>query len=143
MIAKKQQLPTVALRAPSTFVYDKRKDDWELLENIELVGDPTLELVEFLKDKESFVPGDVMRERAKELGGLTGQFHAERLLGGAESIPKEWRQFYLLFPGTVWRDSGGDLLVPYLRWDGDRWFLGWGWLDGVFYSSFRVLRLCK
>lgn len=143
MLAIKQHLLTVTLRAPSAFVYDKLKDGWDNVENVELVGDPTLELAEFLKEDEFYVSGYAIRERAKAMNGLTGQLHAERLLGQQETIPNEWRQFYLLFPGTVWHYSDGDMCIPYLGWDGSRWYLDWCWLDNGFRSHYRVVRISQ
>lgn len=115
-------LPTVILKPASTFRYDKRKDGWKLIENVELGNNElTLQFNEFLKEGESCVKGTIMMDRAKGMGSLAGQLHAERLLDQQESIPKELRNFYLVFAGTVWRDPDGDLRVPYLYWHGDEW----------------------
>ena len=126
------------------FQYDKRKDGWELMEDVPFpgTGEATFVLAEFLKDDESAVRGDVMVARAKEMGGMTGQWHAEQLLTRENDIPEEWREFYLVFPGTVWRDPRGDHDIPCLRWNGDRWYLHWFWLVDCWDSDVRFVRLC-
>ena len=123
--------PTVTLRPPSGLVNDRRKDGWELLEDVPVEGEPTLELAEFLRDGETSVRGTVMFDRAVELGNRAGQQHAERLLAQQQDIPEEWRQHYLVFPGTKWGRSDGRLVVPCLGWysDGRRWILIWRCLD--------------
>ena len=141
-VATATSLPTVTLRVPVGLVNDKTKDGWKLLEDTPLLGEPELELAEFLKPGESRIKGDVMFERAVALGNRAGQQHAERLLSQQDSIPKEWRDFYLVFPGTKWQRSDGDLVVPYLYWHDDRWRLDWYWLDDDFNDDDRLVR-CK
>ena len=98
-----------------------------------------------LHDGEEYVNGETMRLRAKEeLGGLTGQHHLERMLRQTKDIPVELREFYLVAPGTLWRDSDGRLCVPFLRWYGGGWVLRFGWLDfGDWDSGARLVRLRK
>ncbi|MBI2098969.1 hypothetical protein HYT45_00975 [Candidatus Uhrbacteria bacterium] len=133
----------IVLSLPTDLIYDKRKDGWTLLEDAPLVGTPILELAEFLRDSESYVNGEVMLSRAKELGNLAGQRHAERMLACASQIPESWRSFYLVFPGTVWRGGSGGRGVPYLDWGGDGWSLYWDWLGRDWYGDGRVVRLSK
>ena len=124
-------------------IYDKRKYGWTLLEDAPLVGTPTLELVEFLRDNESYVKGEVMLSRAKELGGMAGQSHAERMLACASQIPESWRGLYLVFPGTVWQSASGLRCVPYLYWYGDKWLLYWTWLGNDWAGDDRIVCLGK
>ena len=56
-----------------------------------------------------------------------------------DAIPPEFRQFYLTFPGTVWRDRDGRR-VPCLHWYGGRWYLDFCWLGGDWGSGDRLLR---
>lgn len=135
-----KELPKVMLK-PTGFKYDKGKDGWELVENIDFENEVELQLGEFLKKGETCIQGNAMMERAKDIGLLAGQFHAERLL--VERIPVEWQDYYLVFAGTVWRFHGGSLIVPYLAWDGDRWRLRFRLLDRDFRSNDRLVRLCK
>jgi len=145
MEATTQQLPTVVLHQPKPGF--KHNPEWETTEDIgSVVGEPTLGLDEFLKDGESYVVGTTMVERAKVLGNLAGQSHAERLLDNQQDIPVEWRQFVLVFAGTIRRcPSDNDLYVACLYGsdDGRGWVLGFGWLDGRFDGRYRLVRLGK
>lgn len=130
----------VVLSVPTSFVYDRRKDGWTLLADVPLVGEPALELAEFLRDGEEHVMGEVMLSRAMELGALAGQRHAERMLGLSGQIPESRRAFVLVFPGTVWQDQeGGRRYVPYLYWHGDEWYLDWYWLGFGWYRDDRLV----
>lgn len=139
-----KEFPTMTLK-PSDFIYDKREDGWELAENVELGNSEiSLQLNSLLREGEKYVKGSVVLERAKQMGNLAGQLHAERLLGLQKSIPKEWENFYLLFAGTVWRDPKGTLREPGLYWEGRKWYLEFDWFDGnIFSSNQRLVRLCK
>jgi len=135
--------PKITLKAPSSFEFDKAKDGWKLVENATCSGTEELELAEFLREGESYVGGNTMLARAKEQGNRAGQLHAERLLRQQDEIPTQWREFYLVFSGTVWRRPYGCLCVPYLYWLGGRWVLYWGWLECLWRSRDRLVRLCK
>jgi len=124
-----------------SFLYDRRKDGWKLLENVprritsvDIVGIP------FLKENEAVINGEKITRRAIELDANYGQEDAEWLLDHQAEIPVELRNFYLVFPGTKWRDAVGDRYVPYLSWSGDRWVLYFRWLDSDFGSSARLVR---
>ena len=125
------------------FKYDKTKDGWKLLEpGPEFNGKPfTPDIMEFLKSNESYVNGEVMKQRAKELNAHLGQKHAEYLLEHQELISKDWQgKYYLVFPGTVWQYRGGRRNVPCLRWDGGEWYLYFYWLGNDWYGSDRLVR---
>jgi len=132
---------TVTLKAPSIFGFDKSKDGWTLVENAACSGTETLELVAVLREDESFVDGDTLLERAREQGNRAGQLHAEQLLRQQDEMA-EWREYYLVFPGTIWRRPRGSLCVPYLVWGGERWWLGWRWLDYDWARDVRLVRFC-
>lgn len=128
--------------APVPLKYDKTKDGWTKLEDVPFDGKSFVpDIVEFLKPNESSVNGEVMKQRAKELGAHLGQAHAEYLLDHQELIPTEWRgKYYLTFAGTVWQDGFGRRFVAYLYWGGDRWYLHFYWLEDVWFSRDRLLR---
>jgi len=132
-----------ALMTSSAFSRDMRKEGWELVEDVSepatiVIAD--LEVISFLREGEGSVSGDVMRKRAVELGVNFGQRHAEFLLEHQGEIPRNWRDYYLVSPGTVWRDSGGGFFMPFLRWLGRRWVLGFHWLGDDWSSNGRLLR---
>lgn len=135
---------TVLIDPAKPFICDMSKKGWKLLEDVKYeAGEVQLELAEFLKPGESSVSGEVMAERAKQMGVNLGQKHAEYLLENQHPIPKEWHQYYLVFSGTVWQVSGGDRRVPYLHWHGERWYLYFDWLGSVWSSRGRLLSVRK
>ena len=141
-------LPTMVLPMPvKGFRFDKTKDGWELIENVALEGESILTLDTFLREDESSVIGHTMLERAKEdaeeKGARTGQLHAERMLEQQDKIPAEWQNFYLVFTGTVWRNSDGRIYVPYLYWSDDEWRLRWRYLGTYWSVNNRLVRLGK
>lgn len=140
-----QKLVPVAKPAIAPLKRDKAKEGWTLLEDVPFDGKRFVpELVEFLKQGESSVNGEVMRQRAKELNAYLGQRHAEYLLEHQELISKEWRgNYFLVFPGTVWRFSSGVLRVPCLHWHDGRWYLIFRWHKGDWDSSDRFVRSRK
>jgi len=50
------------------------------------------------------------------------------LLAHPELIPEEWKEKYVYFWGTIYRDSVGRLCVRYLCFIGGRWRWGCDWL---------------
>ncbi|MEK7540135.1 MAG: hypothetical protein AAB558_02715 [Patescibacteria group bacterium] len=140
-------LSPVILEPPSTgFVRDKRSEGWDLLQaGCQVEGESVLELAGFLLLGEEYVNGRVMRYRSLEMGGRTGQHHAERMLVQVEAIPTEWREFYLAFPDTLWRRPGRCLFVPCLRWRDGRWVLNFRCVvrDARWNDDHRVVRVCK
>ena len=135
---------TVILKssADTELINNKYKDCFELIEDTPIEDNPELELIKFLEPSESYIKGDVMFDRAKRLGNRAGQQHLERLLAQHDSIPEEWRPYYLVAPGTKCRLSVGDLIVPCLYWRGGKWGLIWDWLGRQWRSNDRLVR-CK
>lgn len=123
--------------------FDKRQDGWTLLEHAprKLVSASDLELVPFLRDGESAIRGYDLIGRARyELDANYGQEDAEFLLDHQDKIPVQFRKYYLVFTGLVWRVSGRRRYVPCLDWGGGRWFLHFRWLDRDFDSDGRLVR---
>ena len=114
-------------------------EGWEVMEDVAPstfdVGKLTLR--SFLKQGESPIGGDEMRKRAVELKGNLGLTDGKRMLAEQDKIPVEFREFYIPLPGTVLRDSGGDLFVPYLYFHGVRWVLDFGWIGLDWYGLDR------
>lgn len=79
MEATATALPTMVLHQPKHGF--KHNPEWETTEDVwPVVGEPKLQLDEFLKDGKFYVVGTEMAERAKVMGDQTGQSHAERML---------------------------------------------------------------
>lgn len=134
-------LPTMVLKQPSAGF--KHNSEWETTEDVgPVVGEPTLELDEFLKDDESYVVGTTMVERAKAQGRQAGQSHAERMLEQQDAIPVAWRKFVLVFAGTTRRNPYGYLYIACLVWDGSsqEWVLVFPWLGCDFDGRYRLVR---
>jgi len=104
---------------------------WTVVEDVAptAFADIKLKPVSFLKQGESSISGDEMRKRAVEFKGNLGLADGKRMLAEHDKIPAEFRDFYILLPGTVLRDSGDDLSVPYLDFDDGSWVLDFRWLD--------------
>lgn len=144
MSATIEQSTTMVLKPTSGYdkKYDMKKEDWKLQENTEMGSDDlVLRLDSLLKEGESFVRGDIMLQRAKEIGSLAGHLHAQKLLGQQKDIPNEWRGLHLLFAGTVWCDSSERLYVPYVDKLFFRWRLRFYCLNLIFDSRCRLVRL--
>lgn len=130
----------------SLFSRDMTKEGWELLEDVggEPIPASKLELVPFLKEGEEYIKGEELVRRAREeLNANLGQRQVEHLLERQEEIPEEWREYYLVFTGTIWCDRGGPRYVPCLYWYGGRWYLYFRWLDRGFDRLGRLLRPCE
>lgn len=127
-------METMVLKAPPEFLYDRRKVGWTLLEDVPLKGDSVIGIRDFLVGDETHTTGETMLSRAKGFGNLAGQHHAECLLGRecclpgqTKMVPKSWREYDLVFLGTLWGRADGSRHVVVLGY-GD---YGWGptWRD--------------
>lgn len=58
-----------------------------------------------------------------------------------ETVPIEWKKYWLYFFGTELRVRGGRWYVPYGRWRGGEWHRDAGWLRGDWDSRRRVVLL--
>lgn len=128
------------------FRYNKQKDGWKLQEGFDEAapeGDivPPLEAVSFLREGESWIGGDeLVRRDRQELHCNGGQLFAEWLEKHQEQIPKELREYVLVFTKTIWRDSYGGRRVAYLDWYGGRWYLFFRYLGLSFHGGDRLVR---
>lgn len=109
---------------------NKRK--WKILEDVVWfefkISD--LKLASFLRKGESHVGGQTMRRRAVVMKTNLGLIDAKFVLDHQAEIPVEFRNNYLIFPGTLLRrqDGGGRMYVASLCWRDIRWHLTWNWL---------------
>jgi hypothetical protein len=139
------------------------KEGWKLLEDTPFSGgDFSPKDIEFIKFDESFTSIKKLQKKAKRLGACLGQHHAEWLIKNPQLIPEKLKCYYLIFPGTIWQISDSifkkpyffwhDCLrflgiyyenckIPYLRWDGWQWCLGFCLAEDVRSSEDRLVRL--
>ncbi|MCL5410847.1 MAG: hypothetical protein M1324_03260 [Patescibacteria group bacterium] len=142
-------LPTMILeQPPSDFQFGKRtENEGNLVEDVALKGKSKLFLDTFLREGESSVVGYTMLERAKEgaekRGTRAGQLHAELMLVQKDKIPVEWREFCLVFTGTVRRNSFGYIYVMCLYWHGVKWHRTWDYLSRHWRGGCRLVRFGK
>lgn len=105
-----------------------------------------LELVSFLEDGESYVPGEVMRTRAVTLKANLGLSDAKYTYDHQAEIPPEFRKYYLVFTSTLLRRPGRRPgrcpHVAILYWIGGRWALACDWVGLNWYARGRLVR-CK
>ncbi|MFH0950907.1 MAG: hypothetical protein V1765_00325 [bacterium] len=85
------------------------------------------------KQKKDYIVGNDLREELKNKNVLNANV-LDYLLAHQELIPDEWKGKAVFFWGTIYRYSGGDLVVRCLSWDGSQWH--WClWLGSYFRSS--------
>ena len=123
------------------FAADLIPTGWSVVEDVNpsLYDVAKLKPTSYLKDGEMWIKSDEMRKRAVEMRGNLGLCDAKRLLANdGKLIPVEFRKFFIPLPGTVLRDAVGGLYVPYLPFDGDRWFLYFSWLARVWIGDCRL-----
>jgi len=122
--------------------------DWLL--NIELpdsivLPDGTYEVVSFLREGEESIDGELVLQRARELGANIGATDGEYLLRHQASIPAVFRK-RVTFICTSWWSSREWGEVWFIMWDdiSNRWEKRRSVMHGHSYSSnMRLLRYTK
>jgi hypothetical protein len=121
---------------------DKSAEGWELLEDATepaRISGETIELVPILNEEDGYILGEEMVERTRALAGRLGQRHAEHFLDNPQEIPESFRQYSLIFPGTIWVGKDRNHHVPCLVWRQGQWDLQFGILEaGVDASDLMV-----
>lgn len=74
-----------------------------------------------------FIKGRTLQKELKDRPVLNANV-LDWLLGHTHLIPEEWKDKWVYFWGTIYRDRFGDLRVRYLRWYDGRW---WGHHDWI------------
>ena len=135
-MSNEEQLPTMLLKQPAKFIFDKTEVGWKLTTDTPFSGTPRLSLSRILVDGENKIDYQEMAQRNLEaenrLGKCAGQHHLERMLCCQRDIPTEWQQFSLLAPGTVWQDNEKRNIVPCLIYFSGRWnmcYRGYHFID--------------
>ena len=116
------------------FKNNKESEGWKLISNNPLSITKDFEVYSFLEGEER-IDGDTLLKRDKI---KYGQEDAEWLLDNQELL-KDYKDFYLIFLGTVWEGSDGRRRVAGLDFGGRQWCLRFSWL-GYFDSDARLLR---
>lgn len=90
------------------------------------------------KQKSGTIGGHKLREELKGKKVLNANV-LDYLLANPKAIPEEWKGKAVFFWGTIYCDSGGNLYVRFLYWDGRQWRWGSHWLDSGFYGRPALL----
>jgi len=108
------------------------------------ISDIRLELVDFFETKENLVEGTVMAERAKILGADVGRVYAEFIFENEFCIPKEWRNYDLVFPEAKHMiDNSECILYLHYHERNKQWQRGYGFSKFDWTPRARLVRSCK
>jgi hypothetical protein len=99
------------------------------------------ELVEILELGEDKIGGEEFLQQIDGAEDFGGHRHAEAMVRQAEEIPEEWREYILVFTGTVWQTANGDRIIAGLRWHGDHWRLTFIWPKYNLGHEHRLIRV--
>ena len=83
------------------------------------------------KQKNGRISGRDLRKELADKSTMNANV-LDYLLAYPEIIPIKWKDKYVFFWGTIYRDSAGNLCVRYLRWSGFDWRWRYAWLNRVF-----------
>lgn len=119
------------------FMYKYLPKEYEVIEDQEPTGKTEFSFVKFTDE---YIETEKMIKKSKEMNCYFGIAEAEYLLDHQDKIPKELQDNYIVFPATILRSPGGDLYVPYLYFDGDRWVLVFRWESGDWGSRGRFAK---
>lgn len=90
----------------------------------------------------NWTPGNKLRKELEGKSVLNANV-LDYLLKNPHLIPEEWKNKYVFFWGTVYRYSAGNLVVRFLRWDGDEWDWYSYWLDDDFDDGYPAALLAS
>jgi hypothetical protein len=82
--------------------------------------DPAKIFLYLSKEEKANINGNDLRKELANKPSLNANV-LDYLLAHPEIIPKKWKDKFIFFFGTIYRDKFGDLYVRYLRW----WESGW------------------
>jgi hypothetical protein len=140
-VAKPVPLPQpVDTPAPASDV----PDGWRIMRDVDLTqfSVDNLECYNFLHEGQLFIHGVDAVELAKEWGANLGLADATYVLRHCDWLPDNYREYTILFPGTVLLDHDSEPRVPYLAYMGGKWVLDFYWVNGEGWGGyFRLARL--
>lgn len=107
-------------------------DGWKVEEHKkggQFAWDPTkVNLFLSEKQKAGTIEGNKLRKELADQPVYNANL-LDYLLDNPHLIPEEWKGKAVFFWGTIYRNSGDNLCVRYLIWDGGHWRQGSSWLD--------------
>ncbi len=93
------------------------------------------------EQKDGYIQGTELAKRLKDTGMSASVL--DYLMEHPDEIPASWKEKtkdgytqYIYFWGTIYRNSGDDLYVRCLCFDGGRWGQGYSWLDRDFGGNY-------
>ena len=89
-----------------------------------------------------WVGGNKLREWLEGKAVLNANV-LDYLLRNTQLIPEEWKNKYVFFWGTIYRDPGGVLVVRCLAWLGGGWDWASSWLGSGFRDSHPAVLLAS
>ncbi|MCX6763464.1 MAG: hypothetical protein NTZ97_01890 [Candidatus Moranbacteria bacterium] len=122
------------------------KKPWKIIKDSKIESkDKVLRLKNPFKKKSAakkivrILKGTELMKRVEEMiWKPAGRAHAMKALKN-NIIPEDWKNYYLLFPGTIWEDENGDLHIMALYWDGRKWNRIFEWVEDEFLDHCRIV----
>jgi tryptophan 2,3-dioxygenase len=87
------------------------------------------------------VRGAMFVEEARKRATCLGARHAAALYRTTREIPVAWREFYLVFPETLWEVRDLGYYAVAFHWNRFSWQFDFVCLDGDWDPVFRVVHL--
>jgi hypothetical protein len=87
-----------------------------------------------MKQKKGTISGHKLRKELVSQYTLNANI-LDYLLAHLDLIPEDWKDKYIFFWGTIYRNFDGYLFVRCLRWYGSKWDWHCDWLDSGFGSD--------
>ena len=84
------------------------------------------------EQEKGWIEGNKLRKKLKNQPALNANV-LDYLLANRHLIPEEWKNKYVFFWGTIYRDSYGNLYVRSLNWYGSEWLWYFNWLGDHWY----------
>ncbi len=93
-----------------------------------------------LPDDNDIIDGNEMVRLSEKLTDCLGVEQLEKMMDHKESIPVEWRKYYIIFPATEWTDELCKKYIPCIFYNGADYQAIMLRLNDKFNSSFVFAR---
>lgn len=114
---------------------------WKIIKDVPQSKSKEFEFISCLNENENCIfSWEELQKWAVNLNANLGLKDAEFLEEHQSLISEKMRNKWIVFPGTILRDSDGFLYVACLDWDGDRWVLRFDWIGRVFGADYVLPR---